>query len=78
MCQWAQGMCVCCLSLGAYNGTFHDAAQEKQVDVFGTRGGGHFTQIIQYLLHGWMDEAGDRDTYADIDRKRKRERDKNS
>lgn len=48
-------MCVCYLSQGAYSGTFHDATQEEQVNVFGTRGGGRLTQIIQNLLHGWMD-----------------------
>lgn len=46
-------MYVCYLSQGAYSGTFHDAAQEEQVDVFGARGGGKLIQIIQHLLHGW-------------------------
>lgn len=35
-----------------YGGAFHDAAQEEQVDVFGSRGSGSRTRIIQHLLHG--------------------------
>lgn len=60
-------MYVCYLSQGAYSGTFHDAAQEEQVDVFGARGGGKLIQIIQHLLHGWVDRERDKD-------KRERER----
>lgn len=36
----------------AYNGTFHDPAQEKQVDVFNACGGGLLLRILQHLLHG--------------------------
>lgn len=65
-------MCVCYLSQGAYNGTFHDATQEEQVDVFGARGGGKLTQIIQHLLHGWTNGARHKDT--DIDKERERDK----
>lgn len=40
------------MSVETYGGTFHDAAQEEQVDVFGARGGGSRARIIQRLLHG--------------------------
>lgn len=63
-------MCVCYLHRGAYNGTFHDAAQEEQVDVFGARGGGKLAHIIQHLLHGWTNGARRKD--ADRDKERER------
>lgn len=44
------------LSAETYSGTFHDAAQEEQVDVFGARrrgrGRGSRTRVVQNLLHG--------------------------
>lgn len=46
------------LFVETHSGTFHDAAQEEQVDVFGARrrgrgrGRGSRTRIIQNLLHG--------------------------
>lgn len=65
---WA--MCVCYLSQGAYNGTFHDAAQEEQVDVFGSGRGGQLTHIIQHLLHGWTDGT----RHKDPEKQRQREK----
>lgn len=63
--------CVCYLNLGAYSGTFHDAAEEEQVDVFGARGGGELAHIIRHLLHGWA-------RHKDADKDKGGERDKRS
>ena len=47
---------MCCryadvVSAQTYGGTFHDAAQEEQVDVFGALGRGSRTRVVQHLLH---------------------------
>lgn len=64
-------MRVCYLIERAYSGTFHDAAQEEQVDVFGSRGGGQLAQVIQHLLHGWVDAPRDKRS-TDRDKEKRR------